>query len=130
MNFDQTEQRRTFIKVAVGVSSASWASWAMASSSSNVNGSPLETQLRRLPHNAEPMVVSGRVTTPEHKPCCGQSVLASTKPIVTDADGRFWQVTSTTEFKNASMPSSKQITNHQLTQDASGVWRLYLELNA
>lgn len=130
MKFNQTEQRRTFIKVAVGVSSASWASWATASSSSNVNGSPLETQLRRLPHNAEPMVVSGRVTTPQNKPCCGQSVLASTKPSVTDADGRFWQATSTTEFKNTNMPSSKQITNHQLTQDASGVWRLYLELNA
>jgi len=130
MKFNQTEQRRTFIKVAVGVSSASWASWATASSSSNVNGSPLETQLRRLPHNAEPMVVSGRVTTPQNKPCCGQSVLASTKPIVTDADGRFWQATSTTEFKNTNMPSSKQIANHQLSQDASGVWRLYLELNA
>jgi len=130
MNFDQTEQRRTFIKVAIGVSSASWASWATGGSSSTAQGSPLETQLRSLPHNAEPMVVSGRVTNPQNKPCCGQSVLSSTKPIVTDADGRFWQVTNTTEFKNANMPSSKQIANHQLTQDESGVWRLYLELSA
>jgi hypothetical protein len=130
MNFDQTEQRRAFIKVAIGLSSASWASWVTASSSSSAQGSPLETQLRSLPHNVEPMVVSGRVTTLQNKPYCGQSVLAGTKPIVTDADGRFWQVTNTTEFKNANMPSSKQIANHQLTQDASGVWRLYLELSA
>ena len=130
MNFDQTEQRRTFIKVAVGVSSASWVSWATASSNASANESPLERHLRSLPHKAEPMIVSGRVTNPQNKPCCGQSVMASTKPIVTDADGRFWQATSTTEFKNTNMPSSKQISNHQLSQDASGVWRLYLELNA
>jgi hypothetical protein len=130
MNFDQTEQRRTFIKVAIGVSSASWASWATAGPSSTAQGSPLETQLRRLPHNAEPMVVSGRVTNSQNKPCCGQSVLANPKSIVTDADGRFWQVTNTAEFKNANMTSSKQIANHQLTQDAGGVWRLYLELSA
>jgi len=130
MNFDQTEQRRTFIKVAIGLSSASWASWATASPSSTAQGSPLETQLRRLPTNAEPMVVSGRVTNSQNKPCCGQSVLANPKSIVTDADGRFWQVTNTAEFKNANMTSSKQIANHQLTQDSSGVWRLYLELSA
>jgi hypothetical protein len=130
MNFNQTEQRRTFMKVVVGVSSAAWASWASANASATAfKVSTLETQLLRLPHNSEPMVVSGRVTNSQNKPCCGQSVVSSTEQVVTDADGRFWIATSTKELQNANIASNKQIVHHQLTQDPSGVWRLYLELS-
>ena len=76
------------------------------------------------------MVVSGRVIGPQNKPCCDQSGLANSQQIVTDADGRFWLETNTTELQSSHIPSNDRIVKHQLTQDAAGVWRLYLELSA
>ncbi len=131
MNLNQTEQRRTFIKLAVGFSSVTWATWGSAhSEASSVSGLSLENQLLRLPSKSEPMVVSGRVLSAHNKPCCGKSLMLSAQQIVTDADGRFWHQTNTTELQNAFMASNNPIVNHQLTQDPHGVWRLYLELSA
>ncbi len=131
MNLNQAEQRRNFIKLAFGVSSAAWAAWSSANSTaSTFKGSSLETQLLRLPPNTEPMVISGRVIGPQNKPCCDQSVMTNSQQIVTDADGRFWLETNTTELQSSHIQSSDRIVNHQLTQDSAGVWRLYLELSA
>ena len=84
MNLNQAEQRRNFIKLAFGVSSAAWATSSSANSTaSTFKGSSLETQLLRLPPNTEPMVVSGRVTGPQNKPCCDQSVMTNSQQIDT-----------------------------------------------
>jgi len=131
MNLNHTEQRRTFIKLAVGFSSVTWAAWGSANyAASAVSGLSLENQLLRLPSNSEPMIVSGRVISAHNKHCCGKKVMVSAQQIVTDADGRFWHETNTTDLQNSYIPSNKQIVNHQLTQDPNGVWRLYLELSA
>jgi hypothetical protein len=55
--------------------------------------------------------------------------MTNSQQIVTDADGRFWLETNTTELQSSHIQSSDRIVNHQLTQDSAGVWRLYLELS-
>jgi len=56
--------------------------------------------------------------------------MTNSQQIVTDADGRFWLETNTTELQSSHIPSSDRIVKHQLNQDSAGVWRLYLELSA
>jgi hypothetical protein len=99
----------------------------------------------RLPQNDEPMVLSGRTISFDQKPLSGQWVLLknAAEKALTDADGRFFFKTTTSALINAefeltveaSRPEevrlsivNYQISSSQLTQDAAGDWRIYLDI--
>ncbi len=138
--------RRSFMMAAVGAGSVPFASWASPLTVELSSASALRLDgFRRLPQNDEPMVLSGRAISFDQKPLSGQSVVLKNAPekTLTDADGRFFFKTTTSalinsEFEltveaghqeNVQRSSAKyQISSQQLTQDAAGDWRIYLDI--
>ena len=146
MEYLARRNRRSFMMAAVGAGSATFASWA----------SPLPAELscvptsrsdgfHRLPKNDEPMVLSGRAISFDQKPLNGQWIVLKNgaEKTLTDADGRFFFKTTTSalihsEFELTVKASNQenvrrssanyQISSQQLTQDAVGEWRIYVDI--
>ena len=138
--------RRSFMMAAVGAGSAPFASWASPMAVELSSTSALRVDgFRRLPHNDETMVLSGRAISFDQKPLSGQWVVLKNAPekTLTDADGRFFFKTTTSALINSEFEltveanrqedvrlssAHYQISSQQLTQDAAGDWRIYLNI--
>ena len=119
--------RRSFMKVAIGLTSTPMLTWATPLELQSSSRDALKTSnSNRLPDHHEALILSGRALSSNNSPARNQiiSINGSGAKIATDADGRFFLETTTASFKSSDL----RTTSHLLTQDMSGNWRMYLEI--